>query len=295
MKVARFQFGSTIDYGIVEDERVIPQEVLEKALRRDFPEEIVGFISDPSLTSLVEEETPPLDASKQLLTLNDVKLLAPIQNPPKIICLGLNYADHAAEQNLQPPQEPVIFLKPRTAISGPYDDIVYPSIVKELDYEGELAVVIGTRAKRVEPGKVIEHVFGFTVFNDVSARDIQFRDRQWTRGKSFDTFAPIGPWVVSKSQVGDYNNLKITTRVNGEVRQNSTTSLMYLKVPEIVSSMSQVMTLEPGDIIATGTPSGVGFAIKPKPKFLSVGEVVEVEIQNIGAIRNRVVAESSSS
>ncbi len=295
MKVARFQFGSTIDYGIVEDERVIPREVLEKALRRDLPEEIVGFISDPSLTSLVEEETPLLDASKQLLTLNDVKLLAPIQNPPKIICLGLNYADHAAEQNLQPPQEPVIFLKPRTAISGPYDDIVYPSIVKELDYEGELAVVIGTKAKRVEPDKVMEHVFGFTVFNDVSARDIQFRDRQWTRGKSFDTFAPIGPWVVSKSQVGDYNNLKITTRVNGEVRQNSTTSLMYLKVPEIVSSMSQVMTLEPGDIIATGTPSGVGFAIKPKPKFLSVGEVVEVEIQNIGAIRNRVVAESSSS
>ncbi len=294
MKIARFKFRREIDYGIVVGNRLVPKSVLEKICNSDLPDDVIGFISDPTVPKLVEQRVSPAELSDRSLSLREVKLLPPISNPPKIVCLGLNYVDHAAEQRLRPPTEPVIFLKPRTAIIGPYDDIVYPSIVTKLDYEGELAVVIGEKAKKVQSSRAMEHVFGFMVFNDVSARDIQFRDKQWTRGKSFDTFAPTGPWIVSKKQVGDYDNLKIVTRVNGEARQDSSTSLMYLKVPEIVSSISHVMTLESGDMIATGTPSGVGFAIKPRPKFLSMGDIIEIEIQGIGAIRNKVVSEASS-
>ena len=295
MKVARFAARERTDYGIVMGERIASKKELEEVFSQNLPEDIMDFISDANVRNIVEKKVSSIDHASLSISLAEVKLLAPIPRPPKIICLGLNYSDHAAEQRLEPPKEPVIFLKPRTALSGPFEDVVYPSIVKELDYEGELAVVMGGKAKKVTPTESMKYIFGFMVFNDVSARDIQFRDRQWTRGKSFDTFAPTGPWVVSREQVGDHDDLRIITKVNGEVRQNSSTGLMYLKVPEIVSSLSHVMTLEPGDIIATGTPSGVGFAIKPTPKFLSVGDVVDVEIERIGTIRNKVVAESSSS
>jgi len=227
---------------------------------------------------------------KANIKLKGVKMLAPIASPSKIICLGLNYRDHAAEQKAPLPDEPIIFLKPRTAVIGPDEPIVKPAFVKELDYEAELAVVIGRRGKSIPVEDAKDHIFGYTCFNDVSARDIQFKDKQWTRGKSFDTFAPTGPCITTTDQIGDPTNLWICTRVNGELRQNSSTRNMVFNVYQIVHELSRVMTLEPSDIIATGTPAGVGFAMKPKPSFLSLGDFVEVEIENIGTLRNRVVS-----
>lgn len=184
-------------------------------------------------------------------------------------------------------------MKPHTAVVGPDEPIVKPSFVKELDYEAELAVVIGRKGKNITIEKAEKHIFGYTCFNDVSARDIQFKDGQWTRGKSFDTFAPMGPWITSTDQIGDPKTLWIRTRVNGELRQDSSTRNMVSNVYMIIHELSRVMTLEPCDVIATGTPAGVGFAWKPQAKFLSVGDVVEIEIENIGILRNRVAASST--
>jgi acylpyruvate hydrolase len=180
-------------------------------------------------------------------------------------------------------------MKPYTSITGPFDPIEYPSITSQLDYEGELGVVIGKKCRNVKPEGALGYIIGYTVFNDVSARDIQFRDGQWVRGKSFDTFAPVGPWIVTKDEVPDTNSLKVMTRVDGEIRQDSSTSKMIFKIPELVSFISMVMTLDPGDIIATGTPAGVGVFAKPSPKLLKVGQTVEIEIEKVGKIRNKVV------
>jgi len=165
-------------------------------------------------------------------------------------------------------------------------------MVKQLDYEAELAIVIGEKGKNIPVLEAKKHIFGYTAFNDVSARDIQFKDKQWTRGKSFDTFAPMGPCITTANQIESPNNLGVRTRVNGELRQNSSTKNMVFSVYEIVHHLSRVMTLEPGDIIATGTPAGVGVFMKPKPKFLSPGDLVEVEIEQIGALRNNVSKET---
>jgi len=229
---------------------------------------------------------------KATVRLADAKLLAPVVSPSKIICLGLNYRDHVAEQSAAIPDEPIIFMKPRTSVVGPDAPIVKPSSVKQLDYEAELAIIIGKKGKDISVENAENHVFGYTCFNDVSARDIQFKDKQWTRGKSFDTFAPTGPCITTTDQIGDVSSLWIRTWVNGELRQNGSTSSMVFNVYQIVHHLSRVMTLEPCDLIATGTPAGVAFKMKPEPRFLMPGDVVEIEIENIGKLRNRVVASS---
>jgi len=241
-----------------------------------------------SIEELMHSSTKT-DKEKATLKMSEVSILAPVPSPPKIVCLGLNYRDHAEEQGARIPEEPVIFMKPRTAIIGPDESIIQPSFVKQLDYEAELAIVVGKKGKNIPVSEAKEFIFGYTAFNDVSARDIQFRDRQWTRGKSFDTFAPMGPCVTTADQIKDPNNLTIFARVNGEERQNSSTRNMVFNVYEIVHQISRVMTLEPCDIIATGTPAGVAVFMKPEPKFLSPGDVVQVEIEKIGTLRNRVV------
>jgi len=238
--------------------------------------------------SLLHDSTPE-EKRKATLKLSKVKVLAPILSPPKIVCLGLNYRDHAAEARASLPDEPIIFMKPRTAVVGPDDAIVKPSFVKQLDYEAELAVVIGKKGKNIVVEEAEKHIFGYTCFNDVSARDIQFKDKQWTRGKSFDTFAPMGPYITTTDQIGDPTNLWVRAWVNGELRQNGSTSSMVFNVYQIVHELSRVMTLEPCDIIATGTPAGVGFAMKPEPKFLKEGDIVEMEVEKIGKLRNKVV------
>jgi 2-keto-4-pentenoate hydratase/2-oxohepta-3-ene-1,7-dioic acid hydratase in catechol pathway len=180
-------------------------------------------------------------------------------------------------------------MKPHTAIIGPNDKIVKPSFVKQLDYEAELAIVMGKKAKNIQASQAKSYIFGYTILNDVSARDIQFKDKQWTRGKSFDTFAPTGPCITTINELEDTSNLAIKTWVNRKLRQNSTTKNMVFNVYEIIHHLSRIMTLEPCDIIATGTPAGVAFAMKPQPKFLQPDDVVAIEIEKIGKLENTVV------
>ena len=219
--------------------------------------------------------------------LESVELLAPLPNPPTIICLAFNYYDHAKDAGLMPSDEPVIFIKPRTTLNSPYSDIICPPFVKRLDYEAEIAVVIGKRTKAVSEEEALNSVFGYMIMHDVSARDIQFKDKQFTRGKGIDTFAPCGPWITTKDEISDPQNLAITTRVNDEVRQNSSSLNMVIPIKRIISSLSSVMTIEAGDIISTGTPAGVAMSMAD-PKYLKNGDIVEIAIEKLGKIRNRV-------
>lgn len=220
-------------------------------------------------------------------SLDAVELLAPLPNPPTIICLAFNYYDHAKDAGLMPSDEPVIFIKPRTTLNSPYSDIICPPFVKRLDYEAEIAVVIGKRTKAVSEEEALNSVFGYMIMHDVSARDIQFKDKQFTRGKGIDTFAPCGPWITTKDEISDPQNLAITTRVNDEVRQNSSSLNMVIPIKRIISSLSSVMTIEAGDIISTGTPAGVAMSMAD-PKYLKNGDIVEIAIEKLGKIRNRV-------
>jgi 2-keto-4-pentenoate hydratase/2-oxohepta-3-ene-1,7-dioic acid hydratase in catechol pathway len=209
-------------------------------------------------------------------SLLEIKYLPPCM-PSKIIALGLNYFDHAEEFKLKIPEEPLIFLKPSTAVIGHKENIIYPKMTERLDYEAELGVIIKNKVKNIKPKEVYENILGYTCFNDVTARDLQKKDGQWTRSKSFDTFAPLGPYLVTDLEP---NNLEIKLRQNGKVKQHSSTSKMIFKIEETVSFISQIMTLNPGDVIVTGTPSGVG--------ELQVGDVVEVEIEGIGTLTNYI-------
>lgn len=220
-------------------------------------------------------------------SLDAVELLAPLPNPPTIICLAFNYYDHAKDAGLMPSDEPVIFIKPRTTLNSPYSDIICPPFVKRLDYEAEIAVVIGKRTKAVSEEEALNSVFGYMIMHDVSARDIQFKDKQFTRGKGIDTFAPCGPWITTKDEISDPQNLAIITRVNDEVRQNSSSLNMVIPIKRIISSLSSVMTIEAGDIISTGTPAGVAMSMAD-PKYLKNGDIVEIAIEKLGKIRNRV-------
>lgn len=223
--------------------------------------------------------------------LSETRLAPPIPDPQKIICIGMNYRDHCEEQNKPLPERPVIFAKFPTALIGLNDPIVKPPLTQEMDYEAELAVVIGTRGKNIPEQEALSHVAGYTIMNDVTARDIQFSDKQWVRGKSFDTFAPLGPHLVTRDEVPDPHNLSIRLTVNGEVRQSSNTSNMVFRVSFLVSYISHTCTLLPGDIISTGTPGGVGVFRRP-PVFLEAGDVVRIEIEKLGALENPVEAAS---
>jgi 2-keto-4-pentenoate hydratase/2-oxohepta-3-ene-1,7-dioic acid hydratase in catechol pathway len=215
-------------------------------------------------------------------------LLAPVVAPQKLLAIGLNYADHARESGLEPPSAPITFVKTPNSICGPGDPIKYSHVDStQVDYEVELAVVIGKPARRITVEQALDHVLGYTVCNDVSARDAQFADVQWVRAKSFDTFSPLGPWIVTTDEIHDPQSLGIRCRVNGATLQDSTTAEMIFSCAEIVSYLSRVMTLEPGDVIATGTPFGVGFARTP-PVFLLHGDEVEVEVDGIGTLTNSV-------
>lgn len=211
----------------------------------------------------------------EIYNLQDVELLSP-SSPSKIVCIGLNYTEHANELKMKLPDEPIIFLKPQSAVLDPEKEIIYPKSSSQVDYEGELGVVIGKRCKNVEAKDYAEYILGYTCFNDVTARDLQGKDGQWTRAKSFDTFAPFGPWIAKIDPL----NANIQTRVNGNIKQKSNTSDLIFNVPKLIEFTSGIMTLLPGDVIATGTPPGVG--------PLQKGDVVEVEIEGIGVLRNMV-------
>ena len=210
--------------------------------------------------------------------IEDFELLPPIPNPPKIICLAFNYYDHAKDAGLTPSDEPVIFMKPRTTLNSPFQDIICPSFVKRLDYEAEIAAIIGKDIKKASIDDAFDSIFGYMILHDVSARDIQFKDKQFTRGKSIDTFAPCGPWITTKDEIVDPQNLKIVTKVNGETRQNSSSENMVIPIAKIISSLSSIMTIEAGDIISTGTPAGVAMSMD-EPKYLKDGDIVEIFVE----------------
>jgi 2-keto-4-pentenoate hydratase/2-oxohepta-3-ene-1,7-dioic acid hydratase in catechol pathway len=231
---------------------------------------------------------PPLEERHPL---SSTKLLAPIPRPPKIICVGLNYRDHAAESKMEIPSTPTIFSKYSNAVIGPGENIVLPKNSTKPDYEAEFAFVIGKGGRHIPPERWQDHVFGYTAFNDVSARDFQMATTQWMMGKTFDTFAPMGPWIVTADETADPHALDISLSIDGEVMQSSNTRNLIFRIPDLIAHLSSVFTLEPGDVISTGTPAGVGFAKKP-PRWLKPGDNVVVTIQGIGELRNPVVAEA---
>lgn len=225
------------------------------------------------------------DAKK--IEIGNAFILAPYYNPQKIICIGKNYLEHCNEANANPPSKPVVFSKYITAIIGNDDYIIHPEETNQLDYEGELAVIIGKEGKRISKENAFDYVFGYSIINDVSARDLQFSEGQWVRAKSLDTFAPFGPCIVTKDEIDNPQNLRIQTRLNGELMQDDNTGSMIFKIPDLIEFVSRNITLVPGDIISTGTPSGVGHFKNP-PRYLVLGSEVEVEIEKIGILRNKV-------
>ena len=244
---------------------------------------------------IVADDDALTEASRRgwLVASQDAYWFAPVPRPGKLICIGLNYRDHAAESNMAIPQQPIVFSKFSTAVIAPGEPVVLPATSTQVDYEAELAVVIGRRAKDVSLERALDYVLGYTCFNDVSARDFQFADGQWQRGKSCDTFAPMGPTIVTADEVPDPHKLAIKLVLNGQAMQDSNTDQFIFGIPELIEFLSQTITLEPGDVIATGTPPGVGFARKP-PVFLKPGDKMEVEIESVGSLNNPVVGEGEA-
>ena len=220
----------------------------------------------------------------------ELEICAPVPHPNKIICIGLNYRDHAEESGMAIPKSPIIFSKFNTCVAGANQPILLPKGSEQVDYEAELAFVIGRRAKNVRKEDAMNYVFGYTNFNDVSARDFQFADGQWQRGKSCDTFAPMGEYIATTDEIKDPHNLRIQFRLNGETLQDSNTNQLIFRIPELIEFLSEAITLEPGDVIATGTPPGVGFARKP-PVFMKDGDKAEVVIEGLGVLSNPMRAE----
>jgi 2-keto-4-pentenoate hydratase/2-oxohepta-3-ene-1,7-dioic acid hydratase in catechol pathway len=287
MKIARILDSKVKEsYGIISEDgrRVVIRTEIQQQTGIPVPPNIKDFMFGGWLDEVKKHK----ERLKYNHKMDPAELLVPLPNPPKIICLAFNYYDHARDAGLAPSDEPVIFMKPRTALNEPFKDVVCPSFVTRLDYEAELAVILGRRTKKVAEEKASDSIFGYMIMHDVSARDIQFKDKQFTRGKGIDTFAPCGPWITTKDEVPDPQNLKITTRVNGEVRQDSSSANMVIPIHRIISTLSATMTLEPGDIISTGTPAGVAMSMK-EPKYLKNGDIVEITIEKLGTIKNRIV------
>jgi 2-keto-4-pentenoate hydratase/2-oxohepta-3-ene-1,7-dioic acid hydratase in catechol pathway len=256
--------------------------------RRDDGTVRVGIIEGDTVR---DAGTDPLAPSpgETVGAIGDVHLVAPVPVPRKVVCVGRNYAEHAAETGSAVPTEPQLFAKWANAIVGPGADVVLPSITSALDYEAELVAVIGRTARRVGEDRALDHVYGYTCGNDISARDLQFGDTQWTRGKTLDTFAPMGPWIVTADEILDPQQLGIRCVVNGDTRQDDTTAHMLFSVARIIEFVTEAITLDPGDVIYTGTPPGVGHGRTP-PAYLSPGDTVRVEIDRIGTLENQIVS-----
>lgn len=287
MKLARYTHDGKTSIGSVQDDRVINLDALLPAQGRV---DVSTLLALPEAMAAARALKANANNS---VALNQVRLEAPILRPGKFMCLGMNYKDHEAEARrlgVPIPESQVWFSKQITCINGPFDDVHYPAVVERLDYEAEMGVVIGKGGRRISEGEALQHVAGYFVANDVSARDWQAKSPTWTLGKSFDTHGPIGPWIVTADEVADPQNLMVSLSVNGERRQHSSTELMTYSIARQIAYLSEVMTLEPGDILITGTPAGVGIAMEP-PTYLRAGDVVRVEISGLGHIENTIVDE----
>ncbi|HEX4753937.1 MAG TPA: fumarylacetoacetate hydrolase family protein [Solirubrobacterales bacterium] len=285
MRLVTYERAGGLAGGFLRGEEIVPFAAL------DGPATVREFIGgEPARRDELAARAAGFDG--ETVAVDSTRLGPPITNPEKILCIGLNYRDHAAETGMDAPSSPIVFAKFANSLIGPADEVVVPPPGAEIDYEAELAVVIGDRCSRLSAEEAIDHVFGAMAFNDVSARNLQMATSQWTMGKAIDTFAPCGPALVSLDEVGDLQDLRVGCSVNGEVVQDGHTSSMIFPIAETIAYISSVMTLEPGDVIATGTPAGVGMGRKP-PIELEAGDVVEVEVERIGGLRNKIVAEAA--
>jgi len=305
MKLAQFrtQAAAAQRLGLLVDERLVDIAAAARAVRRSGGQSAGWLLEAADTLDVIRRGDEALgeiaalvEAARAGGALGDERVtfapdaveFLPAVNPEKILAIGRNYVDHAIEGGAEPPAAPLVFTKLPNSLSAHGAPIVLPTISTQVDYEAELAVVIGRRCKRVAEAEALRYVFGYTPINDVSARDLQFSDGQWVRGKGLDGFAPLGPFLTTRDEIGDVHALKIEGRLNGEVMQSSTTGKMIFKVPYLVSYISQGITLEPGDVIATGTPEGVGIFRQP-PVLLKAGDVFEVIIERLGTLRNAVV------
>ena len=284
MKLATFTHCGSTRIGVVEGDEVV--DLTEAA--PELPREMTALFEAPP--GALDRARRAAAETRTRIPLDDVHLEAPIRRPPKILAVGLNYADHVAESGLKAPGHPSIFNKQSTSVTGPYDPVHLPRASQALDYEGELGIVIGKRCRHVPRGRASEVVAGYLVVNDVSVRDWQFHTPTMTMGKSFDTHCPTGPWIVTADEVGDPHCLGLRTWVDGELRQDSNTKELIFDCFAIIEYLSTAFTLEPGDLISTGTPAGVGIAMKP-PRLLVAGDVVRIEVERIGQIENPVISE----
>ena len=282
MQFVRYTTGNSPVWGIRQDEEIVPLAGLREEITYQ-------QLTDTGFLRVVEDAVDATAA--QALPVSQVNLLAPVPRPGKIICVGLNYHDHAEEQDEDVPERPLLFGKSETAVTNPGDPIIHPAELDEVDFEVELGVVIGRTAKDIPIDDARDYVAGYTGINDVSERDAQFDDGQFFRGKSYDTFAPMGPTLVPDGRL-DPDNLDVACRVNGETMQSSNTEEFIFGVEEVVSYISGITTLRPGDVISTGTPGGVGIFRDP-PELLKPGDSVDVEIEGIGTLTNPVVAEKN--
>ena len=284
MKLCTYLRDDVPRVGVVTDDGIV--DLSESA--PELPAEMTALLAagEPAL----RRAAAAVSAARARIPLDSVRLAPPILRPPKFLAVGLNYADHVAEAGLEMPKLPTLFNKQSTCVAGPTDPVHMPRVSSALDYEGELGFVVGRRCRHVPREHAHEVIAGYLVVNDVSVRDWQLRIPTWTMGKSFDTHGPIGPWITTADEVGDPHALRVRTWVNGDLRQDSSTKNLIFDCFAIVEHLSTAFTLEPGDVVATGTPGGVGIARKP-PKLLSIGDVVRVEIDGLGTLENRVVAE----
>lgn len=307
MKLTTFNQNGTSRLGVLHGEQVIDLPSAFEAYQQTtavgdefisaFPTDMMAYLEGGSkahqavsqLAAWAREAVSEDKSSALVRPLSDIRFSPIIEQPSKIICIGLNYADHCREQNFEIPTSILLFSKFPTSITGPGGDISWPEEVsQQVDYEAELGVVIGRTAKDIAPEDAYDCIAGYTIVNDVSARDVQFSDEQWVRGKSFDSFCPIGPYLVTTDEINDPHQLDIRCWVNGELVQDSNTDQMIFKIPETIAFITKTCTLLPGDIICTGTPNGVGVSREPQ-LFLKPGDTVEIEIENLGRLSNPVV------
>lgn len=285
MKLIRFREDRKAKPGIIHDGKYL-------SVADFFDDYNESFFENDGLKRL--REIVSAKAGELPVIKDNTPLDAPVARPSKIVCIGLNYADHARETNATPPTEPVIFMKATTALAGPNDDVVIPRDSVKTDWEVELAVVIGKRASYVEEKNALDYVAGYVLHNDYSEREFQIeRQGTWDKGKGCDTFAPLGPWLVTPDEISDINNLRLWLRVNGKMMQDGNTSNFIFKIPHLISYTSKFMTLLPGDVISTGTPAGVAMGMKPQA-YLRAGDVVELGIDGLGESKQRLVSYEST-
>jgi len=283
MRLVNFRKGSESGFGVERDGKI-------------FPVASAGYGSDADFfaggeQALAAARALSHDITAEQFPIDEVQLLAPVLKPGKILCIGLNYRDHAVESGMEIPTVPTVFLKLPNAVTHPGTDIVLPANSQQPDYEAELAAVIGKGGKDIRAEDWEQHVLGYTILNDVSARDVQLATSQWTLGKSFDTFCPLGPAIVTTDELSDPHSLEIQLAINGETLQHSNTRELIFKLPQLIAHLSAIVPLEPGDVISTGTPAGVGLGREPK-RWLKPGEEIVIRIAGIGELRNRTIAAS---